>query len=145
MADGFEMRLNSRYQDARWLEGKALQAALVVPVPELLAACDRAVMPGLMALRSNVSAIRSRTGRLRRSPGTKAKVYGTTATALVGFKSGVAPHAYYIEYGARRKRQGSTAALRPLRRAFEASRGAMERAMSHELAAIAEKAASAVR
>ena len=139
------MRLNTRYQDAKWIEGRALQAALVVPVPELLAACDRAVVPGLMALRSNVSAIRSRTGRLRRSPGAKAKIYGTTATALVGFRSGVAPHAYYIEYGARRKRQGRTAALQPLRRAFDSSRNAMERAMSQELAAIAHKAASSVR
>jgi hypothetical protein len=145
MAAGFEMRLNTAYQDSKWLEGRGLQSALVVSVPEMLAACDRAIMPGLSALRSNVAGIPRRSGRLRSSPGTKSKIYGTTATALVGFRSGAAPHAYYIEYGAKRRLRGSTAALRPLRRAFETSQGAMAQIMAREMRMLAEKAAAAVR
>jgi len=145
MADGIELRLNTSYQDGKWLEGRGLTSSLVVPVPALMAACHRAIMPGLTALQSNVNAIRARTGRLRRSPGLKTKVYGTTATALVGFRSGTAPHAYYVEYGAKRRLRGSTAALRPLRRAFDVSRGAMERVMAAELAAIADRALGGIR
>lgn len=140
-----EMRINTSYHDAQWLQGRALQGALTVPVSELLAACERAVAPGLQALRSNVAGIRSRTGRLRRSPGSKAKIYGTTATALVGYRSGVAPHAYFIEFGAKRRKQGRTKAFGPLRRAFEASRSAMQRTIAKELTAVAEKATAGVR
>lgn len=145
MAAGFEMRLNTSYQDAKWLEGKGLQSSLRVSVPELLAACDRAIAPGLSALRTNVSSIRSRTGRLRRSPGAKSRIYGTTATALVGFRSGVAPHAYYVEYGAKRRLKGRTAAMRPLGRAFATAQGAMERIMQAEMKAIAERAVGGIQ
>lgn len=145
MANGFELQINTSYQDAKWLKGRGLQVTLEVPVPQLLAACDRAIMPGLSALRTNVAGIRAKSGRLRQSPGTKAKIYGRTATALVGFRSGVAPHAYYVEYGAKRKLRGSTAALKPLRRAFDSSRGAMAQIMAREMEALGQRALGSVR
>ena len=150
MADGIDIQLNTRFQDAKWLSGNALGQSLRVEAAALLQAAERAVQPGLVALQSNVNQIRSRKCALRRSPGTKSKLYGggsrQTATALVGYRSGVAPHAYYVEFGTRKRRgRGAMAARRPLLRAFESARSSMEAAMTRELQAIMARAASKIR
>lgn len=150
MAGNFDIQLNTRYHTEKWISGSGLGSALQVDTPSLLAAANRAVQPGLAALRTNVNQIRARTGALRRSPATKAKIYGSgtrrTATALVGFKSGVAPHSYYVEFGTKaRKGRGSMVGLAPLSRAFQASRPAMEAAMTRELQSLMANAATAIR
>lgn len=150
MAGDFEIQLNTRYHSEKWLTGSGLGSVMQVDTPSLLAAANRAVQPGLVALQTNVNQIRARSGALRKSPATKSKIYGSgsrrTATALVGFKSGIAPHAYYVEYGTKARRgRGSMVGLAPLTRAFEASRPSMEAAMTRELQSLMAKAANAVR
>jgi hypothetical protein len=150
MAGDFDIQLNTAYHSEKWLSGSGLGPAMRVDAASLLAAAQRAVQPGLVALQSNVNQIRARTGALKQSPGIKAKLYGNggrrTATALVGFKSGVAPHAYYVEFGTKpRRRRGSMVGLKPLTRAFQASRPAIESAMTRELQSLMAKAAGSVR
>ena len=153
MSQELELRINTRLQDREWLSGRALSNSVYVDAPLLMAAVTRAAQPGLQALQSNVNQIPSRTGRLRRSPILKSKWYGggslrggVSAVALVGYQNDVAPHAYFVEYGARgRSRRGSMPTLAPLARAFEAARPAMENALNAEMQLIADKATSAAR
>jgi len=142
----FEIGINTRYENAKWLKGQAVSEALYIDPSKLAKACERSIEPGMMALRSNVNRIPARTGALRRSPVSKVKLYGNgkraTAVGLVGFKSGIAPHAYYIEFGASRALQGSTKVYRPLGNAFDSSRSAMQAVMTDELAKIMADAAN---
>jgi hypothetical protein len=150
VSEYLQVELNTQYHDAQYLRGELLVNAMQVDVSSLLAAATRAVQPGLQALRTNVNAIRARSGRLGRSPGTKSKIYGggsrRTVTALVGYRSGIAPHAYYVEFGTKdRSKRGRMAGKLPLQRAFETARPAMENAMTRELQDLMAKAANAVR
>lgn len=149
MSDQFEMRINTRYQDQKWLTGEGVARGIRVEAPALMAAVTRAAEPGLQALQTNVNQIPARTGRLQRSPILKQRLYGSgnyigglTAMAVVGYQSDVAPHAYYVEYGARRSRRGTMPTFAPLARAFESARPAMEQALSRELQNVAERSVS---
>ena len=146
MAEGLDFEISTKYRDANFLAGNAVADALRLDVSKLVGSCNRAAAPGLMALRSNVAGIKSKTGRLGRSPAVKSKVYKTgnnwTALALVGYDSGIAPHAYYIEYGSRnRQKRGAMPAFFPLQRAFESTRETMKATMQNELQKIMAEAA----
>ena len=150
MADWLNFEIAPSFRHADVLSGSFVADALDLSVESLVAACKNAAQPGLVALQTNVGGIRSRTGRLRRSPAIKAKVYrgrnGLNAMALVGYKSGIAPHSYYIEFGTKaRGKRRAVAGMFPLERAFNASRQAMQGTMSAELQKIMAAAAARVK
>jgi hypothetical protein len=153
VSDGLNVQIASAHKAAKAISGVALQDGFRLDIKELVDACERAAVPGLMALKSNVMGIRKVTGRLAASPAIVTKYYrrkrsGIVATALVGYKKGMAPHSHLVEFGtktrtSRKGNRGRSPAQRPLTRAFESSRSTMESKLSAELQRIiAEKAAA---
>lgn len=103
MAQEVEFRLNTSAKDARWMRGNALSESIKINPDKVRAALITAMRPGLSALRQNVAQAKTRTGRLRRSPGVLTRKYGGAQrlimVGLVGYVSGVAPHSKYLELG----------------------------------------------
>ena len=103
MAKEVEFRLNTTAKDARWMRGTALTESVKLDPTQVQAAIERSMQPALLALRSNVATARPKTGRLLKSPGILTRKYGgarrLVVVGLVGYKSRVAPHARYLEFG----------------------------------------------
>lgn len=103
MAKEVEFRLNTTARDAKWMRGSALSEGLKIDATQVRSAIERSMQPSLMALRRNVATAKPKTGRLRRSPGVLTRKYGgqrrLVIVGLVGYKSRVAPHARYLEFG----------------------------------------------
>jgi hypothetical protein len=149
MADGISFKINTTEKDARWLTGETAGKAVQLDPADLQAACERSLAPGLSALRANVSKIGKKTGRLRQSPAILTRRYGRaprfTAVGLLGYRSGVAPHARNVELGSPpRAGRGLMPALRPAWRAFYANRETMKSRMKAELEALLAKAVAKV-
>jgi hypothetical protein len=147
---GAEFRLNTTEKDARWMRGGVLQETLVLPSAQVRAAVESSMQVGLSALRNNLSAIRVRTGRLQRSPAVLTRKYGRDPkyriVGLLGYKSGVAPHARYIELGTPpRDGRGKVTAQRPAWLAFFHNRERMAQMLQMELERMAADALSKVR
>jgi hypothetical protein len=143
MGDGISLEIASRGKVSRTLSGHALQDAYQFDIQEIVGAVESAAVPGLMALRRNVSGINRVTGRLSGAPGTVSRVYrrrrtGLVGVALVGYRAGVAPHANLVESGtkqrsSRKGNRGKMSGKFPLRRAFDSSRSAMASKLSAEM------------
>lgn len=147
MAGGADFRLNTTAKDARWMRGGVLQDGLALDPTEVRAIVDRNMQPGLAALRQNVSRIKSRTGRLRRAPAVLTRKYGRGGkfriVGLLGYASGVAPHAPFIERGTPpRAGRGKVAAQWPAWLAFFATREQMGESIKADLAALVQRTVS---
>ncbi len=112
-------------------------------------AVSKAGRPVVNAFRANVKgakksakgvkggALGKVTGKLSRSPWMKVKLYGKsrrrgrTAVAIIGPKSGEAPHLHLLEFGTRR----GVRAYAPLRRAWKSQLGNINRIMEREIKA----------
>lgn len=103
MANEVAFRLNTTAKDGKWLRGNAVAQSLSIDPSQVRQTIERAMQPGLLALRSNVSQAKVKTGRLRKSPGIVTRKYGggkrLIVVGLVGYRAGVAPHAKYLEFG----------------------------------------------
>jgi|688.fasta_scaffold57154_4 hypothetical protein len=148
MADGIEFRLNTTEKDARWVSGSTLQKAVRLDANEIRAAVERSMQPGLASLRQNVQEVGTVTGRLRRSPAIVTRRYGRaprlTVMGLVGYRSGVAPHARLMELGTPpRAGRGLVKARRLAWKAFFYNRDTMSARMQAEMEALLSKAVSA--
>ena len=103
MSQGVEFRLNTTAKAARWMGGSALSSTLKIDPSAVRRAIERAMAPGLAALRRNVGEAKVKTGRLRRAPAAVTRKYGgakrLVIVGLVGYASGVAPHATHLEVG----------------------------------------------
>jgi hypothetical protein len=152
VSDGLNIQIAAAHNAAKAISGVALQDGFRLELKELVDACERAVSPGLMALRSNVMGIRRVSGRLASSPAIVTKYYrrkrtGVVATALVGYRKGAAPHSRLVEFGtgvrlSRKGNRGKAPAQKPLARAFDSTKSTMESKLSAELQRlIASKAA----
>lgn len=149
MGKEVEFRLNTTARDAKWMRGTALSEAMKIDATQVRAAIERSMQPSLSALRRNVATARPKTGRLRRSPGILTRKYGGSKrlviVGLVGYKSRVAPHARYLEFGTppvgNRK---PTVARRYAWLAFFHTRDEMQATAKSELEAIVSNAASKV-
>ena len=143
MGDGLNVQIAASRKAAKAISGVALQDEFRLEIKELVAACERAAVPGLMALKSNVMGIRRVSGRLQDSPAIVTKYYrrkrtGIVATALVGYRKGEAPHSGFVEFGTKlrtssRGNRGRAIGQRPLGKAFDSSRSTMEAKLSAEL------------
>ena len=156
MADYLSFQIKARGNTAKAISGLALQEEFRIETQELVDVCRRAATPGLSALRSNAQAVHRVTGRLASAPAILTKYYrrkrtGVVAAAIVGYASGVAPHATLVEKGTKQRasRRGNRGAMRgqfPLMRAFDSSRATMEASLSEGLARLmAQKAQSVGR
>lgn len=137
MAD-VQFRLNTTEKDARWLKGGALADSVKIDPLLVKAAVDKAMQPGLAALRRNVGQMGVKTGRLKRSPAILTKRYGgsrrLTVVGLVGYRSGVAPHATFVELGTKpRAGRGIMPKFYLAWSAFFSNRNAMQATMRTEL------------
>ncbi len=130
---------------------KALAAVLnelpeVVGARVLKKAVTKAGRPVVKAFRANVRGTKKSvkggglgkvTGKLARSPWMKTKLYGKsrragrTAVAIIGAKSGEAPHLHLLEFGTRR----GVRAYAPLRRAWRSQLSNVNRIMEQEIKA----------
>lgn len=143
MSEGMEFQIAAAHKASKAISGSALQESYRLDVQELVNACERAAVPGLMALKRNVMGIRRVTGRLSESPAIVTRYYrrsrnGIVAVALVGYRKGAAPHSSLVEFGtksrsSRRGNRGQAPAQEPLTRAFASSRSTMESKLSAEL------------
>lgn len=154
MSDGIDLAILARGNVVKAISGRVLQDAFVLDVSEIVAACEAAAVPGLAALRQNVSGIRKVTGRLSSAPAITTRYYrrkktGLVGVALVGYRSGVAPHASLVEFGTKRRsskkgNRGAAPAQRPLTKAFTQTRSSMESKLSAELQRIMASKAESV-
>jgi hypothetical protein len=98
----------------------------------------------LASLRQNVSRLGSKTGRLRRAPAILTRKYGRGSkfriVGLLGYASGVAPHAAYIERGTPpRAGRGKVVAQRMAWLAFFANREQMRATIQGDLEALVQR------
>lgn len=145
MPGGVDFRLNTTEKDAKWMKGSVLQESLVLDPQDVRAAIEESMQPGLQALRLNVGRLGSVSGRLRRSPAVLTRKYGRQPKfrilGLVGYRSGVAPHARYLELGTPpRAGRGLIKARRMAWSAFFSNRDQMLNAAKARLEALAAKA-----
>jgi hypothetical protein len=139
MSDGLNVQIAASRKAANAISGVALQDEYRLDIKELVDACERAAVPGLMALKSNVMGIRRVSGRLQDSPAIVTRHYRRkVATALVGYRKGKAPHSGFVEFGTKlrtsnRGNRGQAVGQRPLGKAFDSSRSTMEAKLSAEL------------
>ena len=155
MGDGLDVQIAASRKAAKAISGVALQDEYRLEIQELVGACERAAMPGLMALKANVMGIRRVSGRLQDSPAIITRYYrrqrtGIVATALVGYRKKEAPHSGFVEFGtkartSRRGNRGRAAGQRPLGRAFDSSRSTMEAKLSAELMKLMVAKSAALR
>ena len=149
MADGIRFGLNTTLKDAKWVRGGLLEQTVRLTPEEVRSAVLQSMQPGLMALQRNVQQVRAKTGRLRRSPAIVTRKYGKapffTVVGLVGYRSGVAPHAISIERGTPpRFNRGKVAARRFAWSAFFQNREIMEQALKSQLETLVQKALAKV-
>ena len=147
MAVEATFRLNTSAKDARWIRGGVLQDGMALNAQDVRAIVERDMQPGLASLRQNVSRIGVRTGRLRKAPAILTRKYGRGSkfriVGLLGYRSGVAPHAIHIERGTPpRAGRGKVAAQWPAWLAFFANREQMKAAIQADLGALVSKTAS---
>jgi hypothetical protein len=147
MAGEVTFRLNTSAKDTKWMRGGVLKEGMALNAQDVRAIVERNMQPGLASLRQNVSRIGVRTGRLRRAPAVLTRKYGREAKfrilGLLGYRSGVAPHAIHIERGTPpRAGRGKVAAQWPAWLAFFANRQQMKSAIQADLEALVAKTAS---
>jgi hypothetical protein len=145
MAGGVDFRLNTTEKDAKWMKGSVLQQSLVLDPQDVRAAVEASMQPGLQALRRNVGQVGTVTGRLRKAPAVLTRKYGRQPKfrilGLLGYRSGVAPHARYLELGTPpRAGRGLIKARRMAWSAFFSNRDQMLNAAKSRLEALAAKA-----
>lgn len=138
-------KLNTTSKDGRWLKEKALAESFKIEPSEVIEAVEHALQPALMSLRRNVSAAKVLTGRLRQSPGTVVRKYGgksrLTVVGLVGYKSGVAPHSKFLEFGTPpRAGRGQVKPRRYAWLAYFQNREAMKSTLQANLEAVVQNA-----
>lgn len=137
-------------ENERNLKRMAEVAGNLVPPELLVDATERALAPALGALHAGVRGIGVKTGRLRKAPAIRVRKYAraaaggkqnVTVMGLVGFRSSVAPHDWYVEFGTNPRRgRGVMPASYVTQRAYEASRSEVTAIMSAEMRRLAEAA-----
>lgn len=155
MSDGLNIQIAAAHNASKAISGVALQNGFRLEIKEIVDACERAALPGLMALKANVMGIRRVSGRLSESPAIVTRYYrrkrtGIVATALVGYRKGGAPHSPLVEFGTRLRfskkgNRGQAPAQRPLTRAFDSARSTMETKLSAELQRIIAAKSASIR
>jgi hypothetical protein len=148
--EGIRFGLNTTEQDAKWIKGGVLDRTIVLSAQDVRAAVERSMQPGLMALQRNVQQVPARSGRLRKSPAILTRKYGRAPffkiVGLVGYRSGVAPHARYLEMGTPpRAGRGLVKAGRMAWSAFFANKDVMGANITREMESLVQKAVNAVR
>jgi hypothetical protein len=133
-------------ENERYLKRGSMVANELIPAESLRAATERALQPGLIALQAETRSVGVKTGRLRAAPGVKfvGRQRGgfRSIIGMVGFRSGFAPHDWYVEYGTRLRRgRGIMPAAFLSQKAFDRSRGEITSIMRREMTALAEQAA----
>lgn len=149
MAQEVEFRLNTSEKDARWMRGRALSETVRIDQDKFRQAITKAMMPGLASLQRQVAAVRTVTGRLRKSPGIVTRKYGGAnrliIVGLVGYKAGVAPHSRYLELGTPpRAGRGIVKARRYAWRAFWENQDTMKASAEAALTGLIEDAIDSV-
>ena len=145
-----DFRLNTTELDGRIMRGGGLNGALQLDPADMRRAIVDAMQPGLAALKSNISGVKRKTGRLAMSPGIETRTYQhgrrTIVVGLVGYKSGVAPHARYLELGTPpRAGRGIVKPRRYAWKAFFYNRYSMQAAAQRNLEALVAKATASLR
>jgi len=145
-----DFRLNTTQLDGRVMKGGGLDGSIQLDPEEVRAAIVDAMLPSLASLRSSVSAVRRKTGRLAASPGIETRRYQkgrrNIIVGLVGYKSGVAPHARYLEMGTPpRAGRGKIEPRRFAWLAFFHNRQTMQATAQKNLEALMARAISKVR
>lgn len=150
MANDVEFRLNTTAKDAKWMRGVMATKTLKLDSAAVRRTIEHAMQPGLLSLKSNVSEAAVKTGRLRKSCGIVTRKYGgarrLVIVGLVGYKSGVAPHAKYLELGtAPRENRGQIRARRYAWLAYFRNRQAMQSAAQAGLESLMATAIAAAK
>lgn len=133
-------------ENERYLKRGSMVANELIPAGSLQEATQRALQPGLAALKAETLSVGVKTGRLRAAPGVKFLRRGrepfVSIIGMVGFRSGFAPHDWYVEYGTRLRRgRGTMPPAFLSQKAYDRSRGEITSIMRREMTALAEQAA----